>query len=285
MGTSRPKPDAPPGSPLIPPWAEQDPINPPPPPEPLPEDPIPEPEEDDPGPSADEIVDGIDDEDEVAEPQRYRGFRIALGRFAGSGSRDDARHALGRWASRSVGGGSAASRRTVRAARTGGAALVGLARAGSGQAPEGNALDLRNLAGQPIETAIAAIIDAFMPPGILDEVAARLAMEQALAETLAGADTFDPAALDTNAVQTATLAFVAELVFVQVAGDAGRSLAAVGPVAAAQREADIRSLVREVVNFVGTPVLSAAGVVLNEQRMSALVSQVLQETLEEVATW
>lgn len=95
----------------------------------------------------------------------------------------------------------------------------------------------------------------------------------------------DPVAVDANAVRVATLAFVAELVFVQVAGDAGRSLATVGPVAAALREAEIRSLVREVVNLVGTPILVAAGAVLSEQRMSALVSQLVRETLEEVATW
>jgi hypothetical protein len=196
---------------------------------------VPEPE-DDPGPPADEVVEGDDDMDELAEPQRYRGFRIALGRFAHSGTRDDARTALGRWAKKSMGGGSAGARRVARAARTGGAALAGLARAGAGEAPEGGSLDVRTLAGQPVEAAIGAIVDAFMPPGILDEIAARLAMEQALAEALGTADTFDPTAMDANAVRIATLAFIAELVFVQVAGDAGRSLAAVGPVAAARRE-------------------------------------------------
>lgn len=207
--------------------------------------------------------DAEDDAEEIAEPRRYAGFRTALRRFAGSGERNDARTALGRWASRSVGGGTAGSRRTARAARTGGAALAGLARAGAGQPAEAGALDIRTLAGQPIEAAISAIADAFMPSGILDEVAARLAMEQALATALGGVDTFDPGALDPNAVRVATLAFVSELVFVQVAGDAGRSMAAVGPLAAAQREADIRALVREVVDLVGTPLLDAAGAVLS----------------------
>lgn len=284
MGTSRPKPDAPPEAPLIPPWADQDPAPPEPPEEPRPEDPVPEPE-DDPGPPANEVVDGEEDTNELAEPQRYRGFRIALGRFANSGTRDDARTALGRWAKKSIGGGSAGARRVARASRLGGAALAGLARAGAGQAPEGDALDIRTLAGQSIEVAIGAIVDAFMPPGILDEIAARLAMEQALAEALGTADTFDPTAMDANAVRIATLAFIAELVFVQVAGDAGRSLAAVGPVAAARRESDIRSLVREVVNLIGAPVLSAAGTVLSEQRMSALISQAVRETLEDIARW
>jgi hypothetical protein len=85
MGTSRPKPDAPPASPLIPPWADKDPVPPAPPPDPLPEDPVPESEED-PGLPADEVVDGEDDSDisEIAEPRRFAGFRTALSRFAGS---------------------------------------------------------------------------------------------------------------------------------------------------------------------------------------------------------
>lgn len=286
MGTSRPKPDAPPGSLLIPPWADKDPAPPDPPPDPLPEIPVPE-LEGDLGPPADEVVDGEDDTDtaEVAEPRRFAGFRRTLSRFGNSGEQTDARKSLGLWARHSVGGGAAGSGRTARAARTGGAALAGLGRAGAGQEPEAGALDIRTLAGQPVEAAISAIVDAFMPPGILDEVAARLAMEQALATALGSADTFDPAAVDANAVRIATLAFVGELVFVQVAGDAGRSLAVLGPVVAAQRETDIRSLVRAVVDVIGTPILSAAGAMLGEQRMSALISRVMRETLEEIATW
>jgi len=286
MGTSRPKPDAPPNAPLIPPWADKDPLPPIPPPDPLPEDPVPEPEEE-PGLPADEVVDGEDDADipEIAEPRRFAGFRAAMRRFAGSGDRNEARTALGRWAQKSVGGGSAGARRTARAARSGGAALAGIARAGAGQPPEAGALDIRTLAGQPVEVAVGAIIDAFMPPGILDEMAARLAMEQALAVALGSADTFDPAAIDANAVRVATLAFISELVFVQVAGDAGKTLASVGPVAAAQREADIRSLVHAVVDLVGSPILVATGTIVSGERMATLVSQLIRETLEEIATW
>jgi hypothetical protein len=141
------------------------------------------------------------------------------------------------------------------------------------------------MAGQPVEIAIDAILDAFMPSGILDEVAARLAMEQALAQALGTADIFDPAAMDENAVRVATLAFVAELVFMQVVGDAGPSLSLAWPVEAVRREAAIRSLVREVVNLIGGSVLAAAAAALSGQRMSALISQAVRETLEAIATW
>lgn len=248
---------------------------------------MPEPEGE-PGPPADEVIEGDDDGDsaEIAEPRRYAGFRTALRRFATSADSSDAKTALGRWASKSMGGGSAASRRVARAARTAGTVLSGLSRASAGQLPPSGGFDLRTLAGQPVETAINAIIDAFMPAGILDEMAARLAMEHALATALSGADAFDPAAVETNSIRIATLAFVGELVFVQVAGDAGQSLANAGPVAAAQRESDIRSLVRGVVDLVGTPLLALEeGGVLTEERMTALVAQLVRETLEEIATW
>lgn len=285
MGTSRPKPDAPPGSPLIPPWADQDPDPPAPPPDPLPEDPAPE-QEEDPGLPADEVIDE-DDSNEVtnAEPRRYAGFRSALRRFGGSGDRDDGRAALGHWARRAVGGGSAGARRLARAARTGASALAGMARAGAGQGPEAGAIEIRKLAGQSVEAAVAQIIDFFMPPGIVDESVARIAMEEALAIALGHADTFDPSSLDTNAVRIATQAFVAELVFVQVAGDAGAILASIGPVAAAQRESSIRALVREVVDVVAGPILGTAGAVLSSQRMTSLVSQLVREALSEIATW
>jgi 7-cyano-7-deazaguanine synthase in queuosine biosynthesis len=93
-----------------------------------------------------------------------------------------------------------------------------------------------------VAVAVDKIVDAFCPPGILDEDIARLAMGESLATALAGVDTFDPNAIDANAVRVATLTFAAELVFLSVAGDGGRALAAAPrPTAAAQREADISS--------------------------------------------
>ena len=159
-----------------------------------------------------------------------------------------------------MGGSRAGTARVARAARTGGAALAGVARAGAGLPPVAGALDVRTLAGLTVNLAIDRIVDAFCPPGILDEDVARLAVGEALATALSGIDTFDPSALDANSVRVATLAFVGELVFVQIAGDGGKSLAAApSPTAAAVREAALRSLVHEVADLVGTPILEAAG--------------------------
>jgi hypothetical protein len=223
---------------------------------------------------------------DIAPPRRYSGFRTALGQFASSGDRREARTALGHWARTSTGGSRTGAARVARAARTGGAALAGVARAGADMAPVAGALDVRTLAGLSVDVAIDRIVDAFCPPGILDEDVARLAIGEALATALSGIDTFDPASLDTNAVRIATLTFVGELVFVQIAGDGGKSLAAApSPTAAAQREANLRSLVREVTDVIGTPILDAAGNVLTPNGMATLVSRLVQAVEAEISTW
>ena len=273
MGTSQSKRDAPPAAALTPPWANQD----PPPPE-LSPNPDAPPNKPIPVPQLPPV--------EVAPPRRYAGFRFALGRFASSGDQRDARAALGHWARTSTGGARAGSSRVARAARTGGAALDGFARGIAGQPPVTGSLDVRSLAGLSVSVAVERIVDAFCPPGILDEDTARLAIGEALATALTGADTFDPNAIDTNAVRIATLTFAAELVFLSVAGDGGAALAAApSPAAAAQRESDIRSLVREVTDTVGTPILAAAGNILTPAAMAGLVSQLVEVVLTEMATW
>lgn len=284
MGTSQSKRDAPPAAPLVPPWADQDPVPPqpdpnvPPPDDQLPPDAPP----DIPIPSAPLQIPPV----ELAPPRRYAAFRAALGRFAASSDRREARTALGHWARTSTGGARAGAARVGRATRTGGAALVGLARAGAGLSPLEGALDVRTLAGLAVDIAIDRIVDAFCQPGILDEDMARLAIGEALAVALAGVDTFDPNAVDANTVSVATLTLAAELVFVQVAGDGGRALAAApSPVAAAQREADLRSLIREVTDVVGTPIIAAAGNVLTPVAMSSLISRLVEVVEGEMSTW
>ena len=283
MGTSKSKPDSPSQRPFIPPWADQDPAQPPPSPDANPASGQPQPvvQAQSPVPTLPQLQPA-----DLTPHGRFAGFRRALGRFASSGDRGEARTALRHWASTSMGGSRAGTARVARAARTGGAALAGIARAGAGLAPVAGALDVRTLAGLSVDVAIDRIVDAFCPPGILDEDVARLAIGEALATALSGIDTFDPAALDANSVRVATLTFVGELVFVQVAGEGGKSLAAApSPMAAVQREADLRSLVREVTDLIGTPILEAAGNVLTPPAMTTLVSQLVQAVEAELSTW
>jgi hypothetical protein len=120
----------------------------------------------------------------------------------------------------------------------------------------------------------------------MDEDLARMAIGEALATVLAGADAFNPLSLDVHAIEVATLTFAAELVFLQVAGDAGESLAAApSPAAAVQRESDLRALIREVADVVGTPILQAANNLLTPQAMANLVSQLVRAVEAEMESW
>jgi hypothetical protein len=146
-------------------------------------------------------------------------------------------------------------------------------------------LDIRGLAGLTSEVAIARIVDAFCPPGILDEDALRAALGEALAEAVGGPDTFDPAAVDTNAVRVAMLRFVAELVFISVMTDSGEALSAAPPGVAVQRENDLRGLIREVADVVGTPLLDAAGATLSSADIRGLVARLVLDVQREMASW
>lgn len=133
--------------------------------------------------------------------------------------------------------------------------------------------------------AISAIVDAFCPPGILSEDVARAAMAEGLAEAMDGVDLFDPAALNDYAILLAARTFVAELVFATMAAEQGQSADAVPASQAVAREETLRSLVREVTDVIGTPILQQAGVSLDPARMDAVVKAVITAVNTEVAKW
>ena len=277
MGTSQSKRDSKPGNPLIPPHADRDPQpdggNPAAPPPQQPPQPQQPPATPQPAPTTPTVPLG-----------RFRGFRTSLGRFASTGDHGQARSALGQWA-RSSGG----SARVARAVRTGGALFGAISAAAAGvAATPDSAIDIRALQGTPIASAIDQIVDAFCPPGILDEELARIAIAQALDEALEGQVRFDVSAIDGNAVGIAVLAFVAEMVFVSVMGDAGRALAnARSQVEAVAREADIRAITKNVTDFVGAPIverLRAQGQI-TATAMSQLVAQLIDTVQAEMRTW
>lgn len=272
MGTSQSKRDSGPGKPLVAPWAAKDPA---------------------PPGAGDSAPAGTPPAttspvlpDAVAAARRFAAFRSALRRFARTGEPSDLRRAVGHWSRTSGGGARVGTARAARAARTGGAALAGFAQAVAGRPPEAGAFDVRSLAGLPVQTAIDRIVDAFCPPGIVDEDLARAAIAEALDVALAGLDTFDPAAIDENAATVATLTYAAELVFLEIAGDGGQALSgAPSQAAAVERERSLRNLIREVADVVGTPILSAAGNNLTADAMAGLVSRLVGAVRAETDTW
>jgi hypothetical protein len=155
--------------------------------------------------------------------------------------------------------------------------LSGLARAGADRPPETGTFDIRSLAGLPTDEAIDRIVDEFCEPGILDEDVARIAIGEAVAAAQAENEAFDPKALDANALHGATLAFVAELVFILVYADSKESFKAAPSLEmAAQRESDLRSLIREVTDQVGGPLVDAASASMTKNSMSGIVARVVE---------
>jgi hypothetical protein len=281
MGTSQSKPPAKGGSPLVPSWANQD----PPPAAPadgsasspqqqnLPAQPLPQ--QNSPAAPPPDLI----------QPRRHAGFRSSLKRFMASGDKADAQRALGHYARGSAGGGAAGGARVARSARVGGAAISALSSMVSGVTVAPNGFNLASLSGVPVAVAVAAIVDAFCPPGIIDEDLLRAAMGEALTEAFDGLDNFDPVAVDDYAIVVATRVFIAELVFNTISAEQGQAAENTPPLQAVERENELRDMIREVTDVVATPIIQAAGSALSQNRVSQLVQTIVTHIFEEMSEW
>lgn len=269
MGTSQSKPPAKGGSPLVPSWADQDPPR-------IPDvSPLVEPD----------AVMAPSGQPEVFEPRRNAGLRRSLKKYMSSGERGDAQRALGHFSRSSAGGGAAGARRLARAARVGGGAISAISQAVGGQPISASGFDLRTLTGLPVSEAIDAIVNAFCPPGIVDEDSVRVAVGEALTEALSGLDQFDPAAINDFTVLVSIRAFVAELVFGAVVSVEGQAAEDVSPQVAIARENGLRALVREVTDVVATPILQGATQGLTQEAVANLVTRIAAVVYEEMSAW
>lgn len=260
MGTSQSKPTTPGGSPLVAPWANQDP----------------------PPPDQPQLPAAVPD---VLPTAPLSGVRRALRDYMGTGDPVAGRRALGRYAR--VMGGQRASARHARAARTGGAVLSALASvARANGAPVFVAgFDLGTLAGRPLEEAIATIVDRYCPPGILDEDVARAAMAEALFEALGDQPVFDLNAVTDHVVVVATVCFVAELVFASVAAEQGKSADGVSPETAVRRENSLRDLVRAAADEIATPIVQRTGGSFDPAALEGIVTEITAAVYGEMSKW
>ena len=281
MGTSQSKPPPGGGKPLVPSWGAQDP-EPPADAEPTDRGPEEDPADATPGEPVPPNNPPAPTTTVKLPPRPLAGTRRALRDYYETGDPGAARRAGGRYA-RSVGSGGAA--RHARAARTGGAALAALARAANGLGPAPGTLDLRTLAGKPLEEAIADIVNAFCPPGILDEEAARLAVGEALFEVFGDAEFFDPGTVNDLGLFVAVRCFVAELVFASLTAEAGSAADRVPPAVAVARENGLRDLVREATDHIATPILQNAGAMLTPEAVESVVIAVTDAVIAEMKEW
>ena len=162
---------------------------------------------------------------------RFRGFGVAFGRaIAGRGGLEAA---LGRYAREATAGAAIGPRRFGPAYRAGGAlfaVLEELRGGGTGEAIAGAGLS--GLTGRPVGEACEAVGLALAPRnGDADPI--RIALQEALWEALAGGPVVDPGAFDPGAFDPGALTpgglvavqvgFYTGVLFLDIAGDAGRA--------------------------------------------------------------
>jgi len=190
MGTSMSNKGPNKNAPLVPPWADTNPDQPMPPP--------------------------------PAE-QRFRAFRVNLGKFVKSGENHYLRRALGEYARTSTGGASVGARRFGAMSKVG-VNLFGvindLRQGGTGQEISG--VDLSSLVGKDVDYAIQEIVTALTPEnGDAEKIKA--AMNTALSEALEGVVEFDPLSISDDVLVNMMIFYLRECIFEQVIMDSDRA--------------------------------------------------------------
>lgn len=187
MGTSISSPGPGGNSPLVPPWADDQ-----------PQQPLPS-----------------------SEPLRFKPFRTSLGKFIKSGDHSYLRSALGNYARKGTGGGMVAARRMGNITSAG-ASLYG-ALAGSGGKPgEAPPIDLEKLNGLPCEIAIETITQSLtLAGGDSDKI--RIAMKDALVDALDGLNEFDIGAISDEVIVDIMISYISENIFLQIVTDSNKA--------------------------------------------------------------
>ena len=247
MGTSQSSPGPGGRSPLIPPWADDQPQQPVPP----------------------------------APPRRFQPFRRSLGDFVRTGDSGSLRSALGHYASKGTGGGGIASRRLGSVTQSGGSLFEALTSGGAFGSPGQEQISLNDLSGQPCEIAIARISQA-LSSGDGDEDKIRAAMNHALTEALDGVDVFDPGCITDDVIVDTMIGYLAETVFLQIVMDAGKAWnKAESAVMALRAEDELREVCRVVVDKYMAPKFEAGVRTLSRGEIIQIEKQVIIEVWNE----
>jgi hypothetical protein len=179
-------------------------------------------------------------------PRRFSDFRRKMGEYVKSGNQDVLKTALGHYARTSTGGANVAARRSGNITKTGGALLNFLA---TGQAPS-NApgFDFNQIAGKPVEEAISIIANNLIAiNGDSDRI--RTAMNNALTEALEGLDTFEPSNITDDMIADIMINYLTESIFVDVQQNSGESFNhSDNPVELVSRLNDLHELIRVIVD-------------------------------------
>lgn len=212
MGTSQSSPGPGGNSPLVPPWADDQ-----------PQQPLPSPQD-----------------------RRFAPFRESLGSSVSSGDRGELRRAVGHYARKASGGSGSAVRRMGSVTHAGGG-LFGIL-TGEPAVPGETSIDLGSLAGLPCELAISSITETLTSDDG-DSEKIRVAMNHALVEALDGVETFDPSCITDDVVVDTMIGYLAESIFLQMVMDSRKAWNKAETATQAMRaETELRELIKVVVD-------------------------------------
>lgn len=212
MGTSQSSSGPGGNSPLVPPWADDQPQQPVPP----------------------------------AQNRRFAPFREAIGKSVQGGGQQQLQKALGHYARKATGGSAVAARRMGSVTQAGGALFDLLSGASAGAGTQ--AIDLQRLTGLPCDQAIASIVDSLATDDG-DSEKIRAAMNHALVKALDGVVDFDSNNITDDVLVTTMLEYLAESIFLQIVHDAGKAWnKADTPSQALQAERSLKALIKAVVD-------------------------------------
>jgi len=245
MGTSQSSTGPGGGSPLIPPWADDQ-----------PQQPLPPPQE-----------------------RRFAPFREALGNAVSNGNRADFRKAIGHYARKASGGSSSAARRLGSVTQAGGGLFGALA--GVPPAPGEPSIDLGSLAGLSCEMAISAIAQALTSQdGDSEKICA--AMNHALVEALDDIAIFDPQQITDGVIVDTMICYLAESIFLQMVMDSNQAWnKADTPSKAIHAETELRELIKVVVDKHMAPKLVGNIRTFSKNQMVKIERQVIIEAWQE----
>lgn len=245
MGTSQSSTGPGGRSPLIPPWADDQ-----------PQQPIPTP-----------------------EVSRFAPYRKSLGSAVATGNRDDYRKAIGHYARKASGGSSNAARRMGSVTKAG-AELFGIL-AGVPSDSDHLSVDLNSLTGLPCEVAIASISQAISSnDGDADQI--RVAMNHALVEALDGVETFDPQFITDDIIVNTMIGYLSECIFLKMVMDSDKAWnKAETPSRAIQAETELRELIKVVVDKHMAPKLTSDVRAISRERMTQVERQAIIDVWKE----
>lgn len=223
-----------------------------------------------------------------AHPQRFKAFRLRLGKFAAGGGERDLNAALKHFASTAMGGGASGARRFTSMAGVGADAIFALRAAGGvAEVLRRAGIDLDALRGAPVQAVIEALARVLAPDDA-DNEKVQQALRDAFAEVVEDETDLDVFGSVTEDQQIEWLATYLEgCVLQQILDDGGDSFDKAGTPAEKQaREDQLRETVQAAIGVHLQP-LAEAGVanLTNRDILVAAQKDVIESVLRSWEGW